>query len=652
MTNTIKHSKVEALKQKSNYLRFPLSSELTDGNSFFSQDGIQILKFHGSYQQKDRDLEKAKAKGEESDYSMMLRTRSPGGFVPWQLYLALDQLADRYGNHTLRTTTRQGFQIHGILKSDLKTVIADIVKNMGSTVGACGDINRNVMAPVAPYKNQPQYQFAQEYAVKIADLLAPQSGSYYDLWLDGEVAVSSLPLESAEVTAARNELGKGKVDTNTNDASEPIYGTQFMPRKFKVAIAVPRDNSVDLFTNDLSLVVITDENHQLQGFNVYVGGGLGRSHNNDATIVRLADSIGFVPIGDIYKLVKAVVAVQRDHGDRYNRRHARFKYLLNDWGVEKFKQVLLDYYPTPLQEPKLLPEWKYEDYLGWHEQGDGKYFLGISIENGRVIDTESLQLKTALKQISETYHLPIYLTPNHNLLFTEIPADIKSKIQEILDCCGVLAPEKIDPLTRYAMACPAFPTCGLAISESERALPSVIQRVRVLLDSLELGNEKFITRMTGCPNGCARPYMAELGFVGSAFNEYQVWLGGNFNSTRLARPFVQRLHIDKLEEFLEPLFAYFKRDRLVLNEGQKEGQNEGFGDFCDRVGFDSIREFMSAYLSMSKDPKDQKPDSKDQRHRITLSASTYKQLQSASSSHNKSMKELVEAAITEYLNPS
>ena len=633
MTNTIKQSKVEALKQKSDYLRFPISSELTDGNSFFSQDGIQILKFHGSYQQKDRDLEKAKAKGEESQYSMMLRTRSPGGYIPWQLYLALDQLCDRYGNRTLRTTTRQGFQIHGILKENLKTVIADIVKHMGSTVGACGDINRNVMAPVAPYKNQPAYRYAQEYAVKLADLLAPQAGAYYDLWLDGEVAVSSLPAEAPEVTAARSQSGQGRINTNTNDPAEPIYGTQFMPRKFKVAIAVPGDNSVDLFTNDLSLVVITNAEQQLIGFNVYVGGGLGRSHNNDATIVRMADSIGFVPLSDIYELVKAVVAVQRDHGDRYNRRHARFKYLLNDWGVEKFKQVLQDYYPTPLESPKLLPEWKYEDYLGWHEQGDGKYFVGISIENGRILDREGLQLKTALRQITETFHLPIYLTPNHNLLFTEVPADAKTEIQAILDRCGVLAPDRIDPLTRYAMACPAFPTCGLAITESERALPAVISRLRALIERMGLGSEKFVTRMTGCPNGCARPYMAELGFVGTAWNEYQIWLGGSFNSTRLAQPFIQRLPLEKLEETLEPLFAYFKSDRL--------DEHEGFGDFCDRLGFDKLRSFSETYIPS-------KPQ-KDQRHRITLSSSVYGQLKTLASSQNKSMKELVEAAITQYL---
>ncbi|MEE3715676.1 sulfite reductase, ferredoxin dependent [Tumidithrix elongata RA019] len=641
MTNTVKVSKVEILKQKSNFLRGPIDAELTDGNSFFSQDGTQILKFHGSYQQKERDLDRAKAKGEEPNYSMMLRTRSPGGFIPWQLYITLDQLSEKYGNQTLRATTRQGFQIHGILKQNLKTVIADIVHSMGSTVGACGDINRNVMAPPAPFKHKPEYVFAREYAVKIADLLAPQAGAYYDVWLDGEKALTS---EDPEVTEARNRAGKGKVNTNIENNPEPIYGTQYMPRKFKIAIAVPGDNSVDLFTNDLSLVVITNEQQELEGFNLYVGGGLGRSHNNDATIVRLADSLGFVPLAEIYDVIKAVVALERDYGDRHNRRHARIKYLLNDWGVEKFTQILQDYYPTPLQPAKPLPEFEYKDYLGWHEQGDGKYFVGISIENGRILDREGLKLKTALREITEHFHLPMYLTPNHNLLLCEVEPDLKAKIQSILDQYGILSPEAIDPLTRYSMACPAFPTCGLAITESERILPSVIERIRALLEKLDLGDQKFVTRMTGCPNGCARPYMAELGLVGSADKEYQVWLGGSFNSTRLAQPYVQRLHIDKLESGLEPLFVYFKRDRL---------EGEGFGDFCDRKGIADLQAFSASYVpeisESDEKPKSKSSKPKDQRHRVNLSTNIYEQLQQASASRGKSMKEIVEAAIALYL---
>ncbi len=634
--NTGKVSKVEVLKQKSNFLRSPINTELNDGKPFFSQDGIQILKFHGSYQQKDRDFDKVKEKGEESQYSMMLRTRSPGGIIPWQLYLALDKLCDKYGNHTLRATTRQGFQIHGVLKENLKTVIADITKNMGSTVGACGDINRNVMAPAATFKNKPEYVFAREYAIKIADFLAPQSGAYYDIWLDGEVAVTAS--EDPEVTEARNRQGEGKAKTNISNI-EPIYGPQYLPRKFKIAIAVSGDNSVDLYTNDLSLVVITNAAHELEGFNLYVGGGLGRAHNNDSTIVRLADSIGFVPVSQIYNVIKAIVSVQRDYGDRHNRRHSRFKHILDEWGVQKFKQILLDYYPTKLADARELPPFTYQDYLGWHEQGDGKYFVGISIENGRVSDRQDLQLKTALREIGEKFHHDFVLTPNHNLLITEIAADEKDEIQQILDRCGVLAPDKIDTLVRYSMACPAFPTCGLAIAESERALPSVLARIRTLLVRLGLEKETFVTRMTGCPNGCARPYMAELAFVGSALDEYQIWLGGNFGSTRLAQPYVQRLHINNLEKGLEPLFVYFKNERT---------EGEGFGDFCDRKGNDDLRKFADAYIP-EVDQSESKSHRRDIRHRVTLSAKSFDLLKQAVEDQGISMKDIVESALEKYL---
>jgi len=637
MTNTlinpVKVSKVEVLKQKSNFLRGPIDTELNDGNPFFSQDGLQILKFHGSYQQKYRDLDKAKNKGEEAQYTMMLRTRSPGGVIPWQLYLALDKLCDKYGNHTLRATTRQGFQIHGILKENLKTVIADITRNMGSTVGACGDINRNVMAPAVPFKNKPEYAYAREYAVKIADFLAPQAGAYYDIWLDGEVAVTSS--EDREVIEARNRQGKGSAKTNISDV-EPIYGTQYLPRKFKIAIAVAGDNSVDLYTNDLALVVVTNAQKQLEGFNVYVGGGLGRAHNNDATIVRMADSIGFVPVAEIYDAIKAIVAVQRDYGDRHNRRHSRFKHILHEWGVDKFMQVLREYYPTPLAPARELPALKYQDYLGWHEQGDGKYFVGVSIENGRVSDRKDLRLKTALREISEMFHRDFVLTPNHNLLITEVPADEKDAIQKILDRCGVLAPDKIDSLVRYSMACPAFPTCGLAIAESERILPSILARIRKLLVRLGLQDETFITRMTGCPNGCARPYMAELAFVGSAADEYQIWLGGSFDSTRLAKPYVQRLHVDNLEKGLEPLFVYFRNERQA---------SETFGDFCDRKGIEDLRQFAETYVP----EESTKGKRKDVRHRVTLSGKSYELLKKAVDEQGASMKDIVELALEKYL---
>jgi sulfite reductase (ferredoxin) len=382
IAKTKKPSKVEGLKENSNFLREPVATELLQDTNHFTEEAIQILKFHGSYQQDNRDN---RAKGQEKDYQMMLRTRSPGGFIPPQLYLTLDKLADEYGNHTIRATTRQGFQMHGILKKNLKAAIAAIVKSMGSTLGACGDLNRNVMAPAAPFKNKPEYQLAWEYADKIADLLTPQSGAYYEIWLDGEKVISAE--ESPEVIAARSKNGTGTI---FHDTPEPIYGTQYMPRKFKISVTVPGDNSIDLYTQDLTLVVITNKKGELKGFDVFAGGGLGRTHNKEETFARAADPICYVDKADVYDLVKSIVATQRDFGDRTERRHARLKYLINDWGVDKFCSKVEEYFGKPLEPFKKLPKFKYYDFIGWNEQGDGKLFLGISVDNGRVKDEGDL----------------------------------------------------------------------------------------------------------------------------------------------------------------------------------------------------------------------------------------------------------------------
>lgn len=514
-----KPSKVEGLKERSNFLREPVATEILQDTNHFTENAVQILKFHGSYQQDNRDN---RVKGQEKDYQFMLRTKNPGGLVPPQLYLTLDKLADEYGNQTLRVTTRQGFQLHGILKKNLKSAIAAIIKNMGSTLAACGDVNRNVMAPPAAFKNQPEYQYAWEYAQNIADLLAPQTGAYYEIWLDGEKAISAE--ENPEVKAARQRNGSGTIFHN---GEEPIYGTYYMPRKFKCAVTVPGDNSIDLYTQDLSLVVITNAQQELEGFNVFAGGGLGRTHNKEETFARLADEICYVAKDDVYELVKAIVAAQRDYGDRTDRRHARLKYLIQDWGVDKFRSMVEKYFGKPLQPFKPLPEFKYKDFLGWHEQGDGKLFLGISVENGRVKDEGTFQLRTALREIVQQFDLPIRLTPHHNIIFCDIEPEKRQAIEQILTRYGVQAdPDAIKPLVRYSMACPALPTCGLAITESERIMPNTLQRIEALLNKVGLEQEEFVVRMTGCPNGCARPYMAELGFVGSAPESYQVWLGG------------------------------------------------------------------------------------------------------------------------------
>ncbi|MEH1847070.1 MAG: sulfite reductase, ferredoxin dependent [Nostoc sp.] len=621
-----KPSKLEGIKENSNFLREPVATEILQDTTHFTENAVQLLKYHGSYQQDNRDN---RLKGQEKDYQFMLRTKNPGGLVPPQLYLALDKLADEYGNHTLRATTRQGFQLHGILKKNLKTSIATIVKNLGSTLGACGDINRNVMAPPAPFKNRPEYQYAWEYAQNIADLLSAQTGAYYEIWLDGEKAISGE--ENPEVKAARQRNGNGTIIHNNE---EPIYGTYYMPRKFKICVTVPGDNSVDLYSQDLTLVVITNKKKQLEGFNIFAGGGLGRTHGKEETFARLADPIGYVAKDDVYDVVKAIVATQRDYGDRTDRRHARLKYLINDWGVDKFRAQVEEYFGKSVEAFKPLPEFKYYDFLGWNEQGDGKLFLGISIDNGRIKDEGSFQLKTALREIVEQFNLSIRLTPNHNLIFYDIKPDSKQAIQDILSRHGVGDdPSQIEPLVRYAMACPALPTCGLAITESERAIPGILERVRALLDKIGLQNEHFVVRMTGCPNGCARPYLAELGFVGSAPESYQLWLGGSPNQTRLAQPYTEKLHHNDLESFLEPIFVYFKKSRK---------SKERFGDFCDRVGLDTIREFAATYESQTANGANKS------RHRVNLKEEIYSKLKEVAQSQGKPMTQLVTEALEAY----
>jgi sulfite reductase (ferredoxin) len=628
-----KLSKVESLKENSNFLREPVATELLEDTNCFSENATQILKFHGSYQQDNRDN---RVRGQEKDYQFMLRTRNPGGFIPPQLYLALDKMADDYGNGTLRATTRQGFQIHGILKKNLKAAIATIVNNMGSTLGACGDLNRNVMAPPAPYKNRPEYQYAWEYADNVADLLTPQTGAYYEIWLDGEKAISAE--ENPEVKAARQRNGNGTI---VHEGEEPIYGSHYMPRKFKCSVTVPGDNSVDIFSQDVSLVVITNKKKELQGFNVYAGGGLGRTHNKEETFARVADAIGYIEKEDIYDLIKAIVATQRDYGDRTNRRHARMKYLINDWGVEKFKTTVEGYLGKAIVPMKPLPPFKYEDFLGWHEQGDGKLFLGISIQNGRVKDEGNFQLRTALREIIAQYSLPMRVTPHQNVLLYDIIPEARSPITEILTRCGIIVnPQEIESLTRYSMACPALPTCGLAVTESERVIPSILERIQTLLHKLGLQKESFVIRMTGCPNGCARPYMAELGFVGSFPESYQVWLGGCPNQTRLAQVYTDRVHVSDLESFFEPIFVYFK---------QSKQKKESFGDFCHRVGLEAIRAFTASYTPNAAVLE---PPSKNGKRapRISLKPDVYSQLKQAAANQNKSMTEIANQALADYLS--
>ncbi|KAK4278633.1 hypothetical protein QN277_016455 [Acacia crassicarpa] len=565
-----KRSKVELLKEQSNYIRFPLNEELLTDAPNINEAATQLIKFHGSYQQYNRD-----ERGTRS-YSFMLRTKNPCGKVPNRLYLTMDDLADQFGIGTLRLTTRQTFQLHGVLKKDLKTVMSTIIKNMGSTLGACGDLNRNVLAPAAPLVRE-DYLFAQETAENLAALLTPQSGFYYDMWVDGERIMSAEP---PEVVRARMDNSHG---TNFPDSPEPIYGTQFLPRKFKIAVTVPTDNSVDILTNDIGVVVVTDDKGEPQGFNIYVGGGMGRTHRLEATFPRLAEPLGYVPKEDILYAVKAIVVTQREHGRRDDRKYSRMKYLISSWGIEKFRSVVEQYYGKKFEPFRELPEWEFKSYLGWHEQGDGSLYCGLHVDNGRV----GGKMKKTLREVIEKYNLNVRITPNQNIILTDILAKWKRPITTVLAQAGLLQPRYVDPLNLTAMACPALPLCPLAITEAERGIPDLLKRIRTVFEKVGLKyNESVVVRVTGCPNGCARPYMAELGLVGDGPNSYQIWLGGKPNQTALAQTFMDKVKVQDLEKVLEPLFYNWKRKRQ---------SKESFGDFTWRMGFEKLKELVEKW---------------------------------------------------------
>ncbi len=556
----------EAVKSARQYLREPLATEIHQPTSHFSEPAVQILKFHGSYQQDDRDKrQELRQQGLERDFSLMLRTRQPGGHVPALLYRTLDALADEYGNGTLRVTTRQTFQMHGVLKADVQTVIEAIVRSMGTTLATCGDINRNVMAPPAPFRHRPSYRYAQAYARRLSDLLLPRTPSYYELWINDEAI--ELP-----VLPELQHLPK----IHSHDPVEPLYGSQYLPRKFKCAITVPDDNSVDIYSQDIGLIVVTDARDRLRGFNILVGGGMGRTHHKEETLPLLGQPLGFAPVAEIETIIQAILAVQRDHGNRQDRKQARMKYLVHTWGIRKFRQVVQEYAGQKLKPWQKIPPFPPGvNYLGWQPQGDGKLFLGLSIPSGRIRDTAAVQLKTALRRINQEFGLPLQLSPTQDVLLTDIDPAWRGEITAILRQAQVPLPEELSPLTRLAMACPALPTCGLAITESERVLPGVVQDVETLWREVGLGDTPLIIRMTGCPNGCSRPYLAELGLVGILPGQYQVWVGASANGDRLAQVLWEKMPLEGLTPALKPLFTFYRQERYA---------GERWGDFCYRVG--------------------------------------------------------------------
>jgi sulfite reductase (NADPH) hemoprotein beta-component len=511
----------------------------------FSGDDNQFLKFHGCYQQDDRDL---RTDGNKK-FIMMVRGRIPGGVMTPKQWRVFDELAWLYANNTLRITTRQSIQFHGIVKANLRLVIKKINESLLSTLAACGDVNRNVLAPPIPAYTKAREAVYRD-CVRVADALTPQTRAYYSIWIDGFQLKTDDPFNQAYV--------------------DPLYGKTYLPRKFKVAFAIPPVNDVDVYTNCLGLIAVV-ENDELIGYNLVVGGGMGRSHGNKQTYPRLASELGFFTPDKLVDVAKAVLTVHRDFGDRTDRKHARLKYVVEERGADWTRAQVEQRAGIKLESPRPIKFTTTADILDWHKAVDGTNFFSLFVENGRVKNEK----KIALREIAEKFpQIEFRLTTNQNIILANISDADKAGIKAVFAAHKIPVENQAAILHAGSMACPALPTCGLALAESERALPGIIDRIEKLAGDLGLGSEEIVIRSTGCPNGCARPYMAEIGFVGKAPGRYQVWLGGNAAGTRLNRVWKETLKDADLEKELQPVLARFAKER---NAGER------FGDWSDRV---------------------------------------------------------------------
>ena len=551
--SAVKLTKNEGLKANNPLLSGTIGETLANtGAERFSDEDYEFLKFHGIYQQDDRDQRKV-----AKHYMLMVRTKFPGGVLNATQYLTCDRLATEFGNNSLRVTTRQDFQFHGIVKNNLRQTMQQLNQSLVTTIAACGDVNRNVLAPPTP-STSPLVDEVIAEAKKLSDALAPRTPAYHSIWLDGQ-------------------------ELNLNEAAnanfvDPLYGKTYLPRKFKVAFAIPPLNDVDIYANDLGYVVVI-ENGRIAGYNLLAGGGLGMSHSNAQTFPRVADVIGFVTPDSLEAMSKAVVAIHRDFGDRTNRKHARLKYVLAEKGVEWFRAELESRTGIKLSPARDFRFEKQADVLGWHQQTNGNYFLGLFVENGRIRDEEGYQLKTGLRRVIERFQPEVRLTAAQNILLCNIRPEHRADIKQLLSEHGVSVHNTFSRTRLASMACPALPTCGLALAESERVLPDILTQVENLLGELGMPNEEIVIRMTGCPNGCARPYLAEL-----APNKYQLYLGGNEASTRLNRLYKESVKSDELLAQLRLLFTRFRDQREP---------GERFGDFSARILWHEITSVSS-----------------------------------------------------------
>jgi len=489
----------------------------------------------------------------ERAYIFMVRTKIPGGILKPEQYLAFDRISDEYANGTLRITTRQTIQFHGIIKSNLKTTIASLNSALVTTIGACGDIERNVVTCPAP-DHDHLHQAVRQIAFTMSDGLLPQTRAYHEIWLDGEKAIS------------------------TED--EPIYGNNYLPRKFKTGVAFPGDNCIDVYSNDLGLIAIPGPDGIVDGANVVVGGGLGMTHGIQATYPRLADTMAFVPTGSLLEVGKAVIAVYREYGDRANRKHARIKYIVEERGIGWLRSEVERRIGYALEDPRDVPVTAVDDHLGWHESGDGTWYLGVHVSSGRVVDSGSERLRSGFRAVVERFSPGVVLTTQQNIIFAGFTAEQRPEVDAILAAHGVGGVESLSTVKRFGMACPAMPTCGLAVSEAERVMPDLVCDIEARWSAHGLANEPIVVRMTGCPNGCARPYVAEVGVVGRSGDTYNVYVGGSALGTRLNTLIAEIVPLGDIGRLLDPLFAVYAEKRIA---------GEPFGDFWDRIGIDEAR---------------------------------------------------------------
>lgn len=546
-------SDVERIKEESNYLRGSLRESMLDMISAgINEDDNRLMKFHGSYLQDDRDLRNERQKQKlEPAYQFMLRVRAPGGIATPEQWLVLDDLAQKYANGTLKLTTRQSFQMHGILKWNMKKTIQEINQSLLNTFAACGDVNRNVMCNSNPDQSEIHTE-VYEYAKLLSEGLMPKTRAYHEIWLDEE-KVAGTP-ETEEV--------------------EPIYGALYLPRKFKIAIAVPPSNDIDVYSQDLGLIAIV-ENGKLAGFNVAIGGGMGSTHGDKATYPQLAKVIGFCKPDQILEVAEKIITIQRDYGNRSVRKNARFKYTIDRLGLEVVNEELENRLGWKLEEAKPFHFDDNGDRYGWVKGVHGKWHFTLFVQNGRVGDFDDYKLKTALREIAKIHTGDFRLTGNQNLIIANVSSEKKEKINELINQFGLTDGKRYSALRRSSMACVALPTCGLAMAESERYLPVLIDKVDEIVEENGLRNQEITIRMTGCPNGCARPGLGEIALIGKAPGKYNMYLGAAFDGSRLNKMYRENIGEKEILSELRVLLSRYAKERF---------EGEHFGDFTIRTG--------------------------------------------------------------------